>query len=267
MKMPVRSFFQSLLLLGALICVAPSRAALITDSTTFTAFSVTYDSALWGSIKFPHQADSFSQTLPISQFGFGRWFFDPNLSVSSNGSAGPSELAITGEITLNANPGWGLYHANFTQSGQWTTSGSGMVSVDGSFVDVVAPNAEFFFTNHQAFTSPLVQSGENANGFYYIIGERSSFSRFDQLTISYDLLLKATAMDGAGSAHLFSDSSDPSFLGGPGPYPYPYSNIVGTFISVSFERTTPVSEPSALTLILVLVGLLALQLLQRRGIH
>ena len=261
MKMPVRSFFLFLLLLGALICVAPSRAALITDSTTFTAFSVTYDSALWGSIKFPHQADSFSQTLPITQFGFGRWFFDPNLSVSSNGSAGPSELVITGEITLNANPGWGLYNVNFTQSGQWTTSGSGMVSVDGSFIDVVAPNAEFFFTNHQAFTSPLVQNGENASGFYYIIGERSSFSRFDQLTISYDLLLRATAMDGAGSAQLFSDTSDPSFLGGPGPYPN--SNIVGTFISVSFERTTPISEPSAL--ILVLVGLFALPLLQRLG--
>lgn len=260
MKMPVRSFFLSLLL-GAVICVAPSRAALITDSTTFTGFSVTYDSALWGNIRFPHEADSFSQTLPISQFGFGRWFFDPKLSVSSNGSAGPSELAITGEITLNAKPGWGLYNVNFVQSGQWTTSGSGMVSVDGSFVDVVAPNAEFFFTDHQAFSSPLVQNGENASGYYYIIGERSSFSRFDQLTISYDLLLKAAAMDGTGSAHLFSDTSDPSFLGGPGPYPN--SNIVGTFISVAFERTSPISEPSAL--ILVLVGLFTLRLLQRPG--
>lgn len=73
MKMPVRSFFLSLLLLGAVTCVAPSRAALITDSTTFTGFLVTYDSALWGNIRFPHEADSFSQTLPISQFGFGRW--------------------------------------------------------------------------------------------------------------------------------------------------------------------------------------------------
>jgi hypothetical protein len=260
MKMSVRSFF-TLLLLGTVICVAPSRAALTTDSTTFAGFSITYDSAVWGNIKFPHEADSFSQTLPISQFGFGRWFFDPNLSVSSNGSAGPSELAVTGEITLNAKPGWGLYNVNFTQSGQWTTSGSGMVSVDGSFVDVVAPNAEFFFTNHQAFTSPLVQNGENASGFYYIIGERSSFSRFDQLTISYDLLLRATVMDGAGSALLFSDTSDPSFLGGPGPYPS--SNIVGTFFSVAFERTTPISEPSAL--MLVLVGLFTLQLLQRLG--
>ena len=259
MKMPLRPLFLSLLLLGEVIGVAPSRAALITDSTTFTGFSVTYDSALWGNIKFPHEADSFSQSLPVSQFGFGRWFFDPNLTVSSNGSAGPSELAVSGEITLDAKPGWGLYSVNFTQSGQWTTSGSGMVSVEGSFVDVVAPNAEFFFTNHQAFSSPLVQNGENASGFYYIIGERSSFSRFDQLTISYDLLLRAAAVDGAGSAHLFSDTSDPSFLGGPGPYPH--SNIVGTFISVSFERTTPVSEPSAL--ILVLVSVLALQLLQR----
>ena len=146
MKMPVRSFVLSLLL-GAVICVAPSRAALTTDSTTFTSFSVTYDSALWGNIRFPHEADSFSQTLPISQFGFGRWFFDPNLRVSSNGSAGPPELAISGEITLNAKPGWGLYHANFTQSGQWATSGSGTVGVDGSFVDVVAPNAEFFSHN------------------------------------------------------------------------------------------------------------------------
>ena len=77
-----------------------------------------------------------------------------------------------------------------------------------------------------------MQNGENASGFYYIIGERSSFSRFDQLTISYDLLLRATAMDGAGSALLFSDTSDPSFLGGSGPYPN--SNVVGTFISVAF---------------------------------
>ncbi len=260
MKVPVRSFFLSLFVLGAVIG-APARAALITDSTTFAAFSVTYDSALWGNIKFPHEADSFSQTLPISQFGFGRWFFDPNLSVSSNGSAGPPQLAITGEITLNAKPGWGLYNVNFTQSGQWTTSGSGTVSIDGSFVDVVAPNAEFFFTNHQAFTSPLVQNGENASGFYYIIGERSSFSRFDQLTISYDLMLKAAALNSTGSAHLFSDISDPSFLGNPGPYPN--SNIVGTFISVAFERTTPVSEPSAL--VLALVGLFTLGLMRRRG--
>ena len=262
MKVSVRSFFLSLLVLGAIVCAAPARAALITDSTTFTAFSVTYDNALWGNIKFPHEADSFSQTLPISQFGFGRWFFDPNLSVSSDGSAGPPQLAISGEITLNAKPGWGLYHANFTQSGQWATSGSGTVSVDGSFVDVVAPNAEFFFTNHQAFTSPLVQNGENASGFYYIIGERSSFSRFDQLTISYDLMLQAGAMNGMGSAHLFSDISDPSFLGNP-PGPYPNSNIVGTFISVSFERTTPISEPSAL--VLALAGLLTLGLMQRLG--
>jgi len=257
MQMPVRVFFASLLL-GAAVCVAPSRAAVITDSTTFTAFSVTYDSAVWGNIRFPHEADSFSQTLPISQFGFGRWFFDPNLSVSSNGSAGPPELAITGEITLNAKPGWGLYNATFIQSGQWTTSGSGMVSVDGSFVDVVAPNAEFFFTDHQAFTSHLVQNGENASGFYYIIGQRSSFSRFDQLTISYDLMLEAAAMNGSGSAHLFSDIGDPSFLGNPGPYPN--SNIVGTFISVAFERTTPISEPSAL--MLALAGLFTLGLMR-----
>ena len=257
MQMPVRVFFASLLL-GAAVCVAPSRAAVITDSTTFTAFSVTYDSAVWGNIRFPHEADSFSQTLPISQFGFGRWFFDPNLSVSSNGSAGPPELAITGEITLNAKPGWGLYNATFIQSGQWTTSGAGMVSVDGSFVDVVAPNAEFFFTDHQAFTSHLVQNGENASGFYYIIGQRSSFSRFDQLTISYDLMLEAAAMNGSGSAHLFSDISDPSFLGNPGPYPN--SNIVGTFISVAFERTTPISEPSAL--MLALAGLFTLGLMR-----
>lgn len=261
MKTPVRAFLLTPLLFGVLTWVAPTRAALITDSTTFIGFSVTYDSALWGNILFPHEADSFSQTLPVSQFGFGRWFFDPNLRVSSDGSTGPSELAITGEITLKAKPGWGLYYVNFTQSGQWTTSGSGMVSVDGSFVDVVAPNAEFFFTNNQAFASPLVQNGESASGFYYIIGERSSFSRFDQLTISYDLLLTATAMDSAGSAQLFSDISDPSFLGGSGPYPYPNSNIVGTFISVHFERTTPIAEPSAL--VLILVGVFALQLLQR----
>jgi hypothetical protein len=261
MKVPVRSFFLSLLVLGGVICAAPARAALITDSTAFTAFSVTYDSALWGNIKFSHEADSFSQSLPVSQFGYGRWFFDPNLSVSSNGTVGPSELAVTGEITLNAKPGWGLYYVNFTQSGQWTTSGSGTVSVEGSFVDVVAPSANFFFTNHQAFSSPLVQNGENASGYYYIIGERSSFSRFDELTISYDLMLEAAALNGTGFAHLFSDISDPSFLGNLGPYPN--SNIVGTFISVHFERTTAVSEPSAL--MLALVGLFALGLMQRPG--
>ena len=260
MEIQVRSFFSSLLVLAAVTCVAPSRAALVTDSATFTGFSVTYDSAVWGNIKFAHEADSFSQTLPISQFGFGRWFFDPNFSVSSNGSAGPPQLAITGEITLNAKPGWGLYNANFVQSGQWATSDGGTVSVDGSFVDVVAPNGDFFFTDHRAFTSPLVQNGENASGYYYIIGERSSFSRFDQLTISYDLLLSATAIDGGGSGHLFSDTSDPSFLGGPGPYPE--SNIVGTFISVAFERTTPISEPSVL--MLVLAGFFALQIRKLR---
>ena len=261
MKMPLRSCFLSLVAAGAVICTAPVQAALVTDSTTFTGFSVTYDSALWGNIRFPHEADSFSQTLPISQFGFGRWFFDPNLSVSSDGSAGPSQLAVTGEITLNAKPGWGLYGVNFTQSGQWTTSGSGTVSVDGSFVDVAAPNGEFFFTNHQAFASPLQQNGEDASGYYYIIGERSSFSRYDELIISYDLMLAATAMDGSGSAHLFSDISDPSFLGNPGPYPN--SNIVGTFISVAFERTTPVPEPS--TLMLAMAALFALGVMQRPG--
>ena len=56
------------------------------------------------------------------------------------------------------------------------------------------------------------------------------------------------------------DISDPSFLGNP-PGPYPNSNIVGTFISVSFERTTPVSEPNAL--MLVLAGLVALRLMHR----
>ncbi|HEY7169096.1 MAG TPA: Calx-beta domain-containing protein, partial [Candidatus Binatia bacterium] len=46
-----------------------------------------------------------------------------------------------------------------------------------------------------------------------------------------------------GFARLFSDTSDPSTLGSTGPYPA--SNIVGTFLSVAFERTF--SAPIALS--------------------
>ena len=207
-----------------------------------------------GGLKFPHEADSSSQTLPVAQFGYGRFFFDPAFRVSSDGTSGPSELRVTGEITLTAKPGWGLYNANFTQSGQWASSGSGTIDVGSSFVDVVAPNAQFFHTNHQAFTNPLTQNSGMTTGYYYVIGERSSFSRFDQLTINYDLLLKAQSLDQLGSAKLFSDTSDPSFLGISGPYPA--SNIVGTFVSVGYERVAITTVPLPATIWLLGSGLL-----------
>ncbi len=226
----------------------------MTDSTTFAGFSVTYDQALWGAIKFPFEADSFTQTLPVSQFGFGRLFLDPQLQVSSDGSAGPSALNLTGQIVLNAKPGWGLYDVNFTQSGQWTATGSGAVSVDGSFVDVSAPNAQFFYTDHRAFVSPLSDGPSGTTGYYYIIGERSSLSSFDQLTIDYDIHLSAFTPAEPGFANLFSDTSNPVFLGGPGPYPD--SNIVGTFVSASFERVAAVPEPEQYGLIFAGLGAL-----------
>ena len=91
-------------------------------------------------------------------------------------------------------------------------------------------------------------------GYYYVIGERSSFSRFDQLTINYDLLLKTQSLDPLGSAKLFSDTSDPSFLGSLGPYPA--SNIVGTFVSVGYERVATTTVPLPATIWLLGSGLL-----------
>ncbi len=76
-------------LLGFVASLSPARAAIITDSATFNAFAVTYDTAVWGPIKFAHEADSFTGTLPVDQFGFGRFFLDPGFSVSSDGSSGP----------------------------------------------------------------------------------------------------------------------------------------------------------------------------------
>ena len=250
----VRRLILTPVLLAVLLAflVVSAHGALITDSSSFTAFSVTYDQAVWGTVKFAFEADSFTLTPPVSQFGFGRFFFDPGLMVSSDGSAGPPNLTLTGQIILNAKPGWGLYNVTFAQSGQWTATGAGAVSVSGSFVDVSGANAQFFFTDHRAFTGVLSQTPNGTNGYYYIIGERSSLSRFNQLTIDYDIELSATT-NGPGFADLFSDVSDPSFLGNPGPYPGSSSNIVGTFVSASFERVAVTPEPASY--VLVLVGL------------
>lgn len=248
----------AILLLGFVTCLGAARAATVTDSTTFNAFSVSYDAAVWGPIRFAHEADSFTGTLPVDQFGFGRFFLDPGFGVSSDGSSGPAQLAISGQIVITAKPGWGLYNVNFTQSGQWATVGSGFVSVAGSIVDILA-NGDFFYDDQRAFVDLLAQGPDGANGYYYIIRERSSFSRFGEMTIDYDIQLTAMAADTNGFARLASDPSDPSFLGGTGPYPA--SNIVGTFISVSYERVTLVSEPSGL--VLLIVGLLALSTARR----
>jgi hypothetical protein len=235
--------------LGALFGAAvPARAAIVTDTTTFAAYSVTYDSAVWGPLRFPFES---VETLPFGDFGFARFFLDPNLRVSSDGSAGAPEQDVTGQIVFDAKPRYGLYGGNITQSGQWSTAGTGGVSVDGSVFDVTAPGGSFFFTQQQAFTSPLGPTADGMHGFYYIVGERSSFDRFDRLIVNYDLRLRAFAGTGSGVAQLASDVSDPSFLFGQGPYPG--NNIVGTFASVYFERfppaPTPVPEPGAMLLI------------------
>ena len=88
-----------LVVIGTLVSPGFSQAMILTDSNTFDGFSVTYDSDVWGGLKFPHEADSYSQTLPVAQFGYGRFFFDPAFRVSSDGTSGPSELRVTGEIT------------------------------------------------------------------------------------------------------------------------------------------------------------------------
>lgn len=233
----------------ALPASVPVRAATITDSTTFVGFSVTYDSAVWGPIKHAFEADSFGGPVPVVQFGFGRFFLDPGLTVSSDGSSGPSQLSISGQIVVTAKPGYGLYSANATQSGQWSTTGLGSVSVAGSLFDINAPGASFFYNDQRAFTGVLAQNADQANGFYYIINERSSLSRFGELTIDYDIELAALA-DAAGFARLFSDTSDPSTLFTPGPYPGAGSNIVGTFLSIHYERFAVVDEPPVLALLI-----------------
>jgi hypothetical protein len=228
------------------LATSQARAALVTDSSSFNAFSVTYDSAVWGAIKFAYEADAFTGAPPVDQFGFGQFFLDPGFKASSNGADGPPQFSISGQIVINAKPGWGLYNVNFTQSGQWTTLGSGVASVAGSVVDILA-NGSFFYDDQRTFTDVLTTLPNGDSGYYYIIRERSSLSRFGEMTIDYDIELTATALDPNSLAQLASDASDPSFLGGQGPYPA--SNIVGTYINVSFERIARVPEPSALALL------------------
>lgn len=241
-----KRFGLGYLVLPLLVSVGTAHSAIITDSTTFDGFSITYDAAVWGPVRFPYEADAFTGVPPVSQSGFGRFFFDPGFSVSSDGTMGPPRLDVSGQITITASPGWALYYANFTQSGQWSTTGSGVASVAGSVVDISAPNAQFFFVDKRAFTSTLVQGPDNASGFYYIINESSSLSLFGELTIDYDIHLAASSAEPSGYAQLMSDVSDPSYLGGPGPYPG--SNIVGTFVSVFYERVAVLPEPSGVAL-------------------
>lgn len=241
-----KRFGLGYLVLHLLVSVGTAHAATITDATTFDGFSITYDAAVWGPVRFPYEADAFTGNPPVSQSGFGRFFFDPGFSVSSDGSKGPSLLDVSGQIKITANPGWALYYANFTQSGQWSTTGSGAASVAGSVVEISAPNAQFFYKDQRAFTSPLAQGPDSASGFYYIINESSSLSLFGELTIDYDIHLAASATDPSGFAQLMSDVSDPSFLFGQGPYPG--SNIVGTFVSIFYERVAEVPEPSGFAL-------------------
>jgi hypothetical protein len=231
---------------------------MITDSTTFVGFSVSYDAAVWGALKHAHEADAFGGPVPVVQFGFGRFFFDPGFRVSSDGSDGPSQLSVSGQIVVTAKPGYGLYYGNVAQSGQWTTSGSGSVSVAGSLFDIHAAGGSFFYNDQRAYTGILSQGASQANGYYYILNERSSLSRFGELVIDYDIELSALA-GAAGFAQLASDTSDPSYLGGAGPYPG--SNIVGTFLSIHYERFATVSEPTSPALLLA--ALLAIGLARR----
>ena len=260
--MRYRTRCLSVVLAFAFLTAAPVKAATITDSTTFVGFSVTYDAAVWGPIKHAFEADSFGGPVPVVQFGFGRFFLDPGFRVSSDGSNGPPLLSVSGQIVVTAKPGYGLYYANATQSGQWSTTGSGTVSVAGSLFDIHAPGGSFFYNDQRAFTGGLTQGPDLSEGFYYIINERSSLSRFGELTIDYDIELAALA-GAAGFAQLASDTSDPSYLFGPGPYPG--SNVVGTFLSIHYERFATVDEPPAAALLLA--GVLVLRLARPLGRH
>jgi len=235
--------------LAAVLAIASAaNAATITDASTFAGFSVTYDDA-FGPLLFPHEADSFTGTLPVSQFGFGRFFLDPAFAASSDGSTGPGDFTASGQIVLTAKPGWGLYDTAFIQSGQWTTTGTGSVSVAGSLVDVTAPDGQFFFTDQRAFAHPLTQTSDGAAGYYYVFGERSSLTAYAQMTIDYDIHLQASA-NGGGFARIANDASDlNAFFASP--TIYPESNVVGTFISVAYERVSAVPEPSTIALLVL----------------
>jgi hypothetical protein len=256
--MRARIWIVEVVLAAVVVAAAPVRAATITDSTTFVGFSVTYDAAVWGTLKHAHEADAFGGPVPVVQYGFGRFFFDPGFRLSSDGSRGPSQLSVSGQIVVTAKHGYGLYYANVAQSGQWTTTGSGSVSVADSLFDIHAAGGSFFHNDQRAYTGILSQGTDQANGYYYILNERSSFSRFGELVIDYDIELAALAGT-AGFAQLASDVSDPSYLFGPGPYPG--SNIVGTFLSIHYERFAPVAEPPLPALLLA--GLLAIGFARR----
>jgi len=243
--------------------LAPAEAAVVTDSTTFTAFSVTYDAEVWGAIQFAREADSFSGTLPVAQFGFGRFFLEPGFALASDSSSGPAALGVSGSFTITAKPGFGVYSAGFQHTGRWSVRGSGTVSVEGSVVNVDGAGTSFFFNRQDAFTEPLLplsgQDPEVTSGYYFVVGERSSLTKVDELTITYDLRFAASASNPLSAATLFSDPVDEAHLSGS----YPATNVVGTGVFVDFERLAPVPEPLAATYFLAGIGIILY--LRRRG--
>ena len=60
----MRRFILPLVLLAVFISFlgVSAHGTLITDSSSFNAFSVTYDQAVWGTLKFAFEADSFTLT-------------------------------------------------------------------------------------------------------------------------------------------------------------------------------------------------------------
>lgn len=237
-------FGRTLLFLVSISASTASTAAMITDSTTFTAYSFTYDDAQWGPVRNAREADSFKQTLPVEQWGFGIFFLEPRVRLSSDGSDGPAQARLTGQIRLQAKPGFGLYDLNMTHSGDWMTRGGASVSTAGSSIEVSAPNGQFFYDVQQTTNEPLFTDGEDTYGYFFVSGEKSSFSRFDRMTIDYDLRYAVSA---PGPDDLALLATDPSTLVEVRDYPQYYD--IGTFVSASFERIAVVPEPSSFSLL------------------
>lgn len=235
---------------AASVILSPAAHSVpIVDETTFQAFTVTYDPGSLGMLQFGYEADPFTGLPPADQFGFGRMFFSPAVRAETSSVEPSSAASLTGEIRLDAKPGWGLYNANFTQSGQWRTSGSGTVGVDRSAIDIDLGSSSPFYNDNRSFLGNL----SSDSGFYYLIREVSTFDRLSSVVIRYSINLAAIAPTSTDSALIFADIADPTTLGTPGPYFG--SNIVGTFLSASFERVEVVSEPGQLSLVLLGLGL------------